>query len=73
MEILSAGVDAKGRGLLYDGVLDCFYKMGKTEGFLGFYKGLGPSYLRLGPHTVLVLVFWDQLKSLKNHLFPNKM
>lgn len=71
MEILFIGVDAKGRGLLYSGVFDCFCKMAKTEGFLGFYKGLGPSYLRLGPHTVLVLVFWDQLKALKDYLISN--
>lgn len=56
------GVDASGKGLLYSGYIDCVGKIWKSEGFLGFYKGIGPSYLRLGPHTVLCLVFWDKLR-----------
>lgn len=58
------GVDKFGKGLLYSGYIDCVFKIWKTEGFLGFYKGLGPSYFRLGPHTVLCLVFWDEFKEL---------
>ena len=34
----------------------------KKEGPWGFYKGWGPSFLRIAPHTVLSLVFWDQLR-----------
>ncbi|XP_026461983.1 solute carrier family 25 member 35-like isoform X2 [Ctenocephalides felis] len=60
--LYNQGLDAHGRPLLYNGILDCIYKMCKTEGIYGFYKGFWPSYLRLGPHTVLVLVFWDQIK-----------
>lgn len=59
--IYNQGVDAQGRGLIYKGYMDCVVKIMKTEGFFGFYKGIGPSYLRLGPHTVLCLVFWDIL------------
>ncbi|KAK4876384.1 hypothetical protein RN001_012806 [Aquatica leii] len=58
------GTDASGKGLLYNSYLDCVKKIWKSEGFLGFYKGIGPSYFRLGPHTVLCLVFWDELKEL---------
>lgn len=60
--LYNQGTDAKGRGLNYSGVGDCFLKMLRTEGPLGFYKGFGASYFRLGPHTVLSLVFWDQLR-----------
>ncbi|KAF2880643.1 hypothetical protein ILUMI_25537 [Ignelater luminosus] len=66
--LYNQGVDAHGRGLLYSSYLDCVNKIWKTEGFMGFYKGLGPSYVRLGPHTVLCLVFWDQLKDLYNKI-----
>ncbi|XP_017781807.1 PREDICTED: solute carrier family 25 member 35-like [Nicrophorus vespilloides] len=61
--LYNQGVDAKGKGLLYNNYLDCVLKIQRSEGFLGFYKGLGACYFRLGPHTVLTLVFWDQLKS----------
>lgn len=60
--LYNQGVDASGRGLLYSGYIDCVAKIWRSEGFLGFYKGIGPSYLRLGPHTVLCLVFWDKLR-----------
>ncbi|GJQ75516.1 hypothetical protein Trydic_g17603 [Trypoxylus dichotomus] len=62
IRLYNQGVDGKGNGLLYKNFLDCFIKVSKSEGFLGFYKGIGPCYLRLGPHTVLSLVFWDMLK-----------
>ncbi|XP_028967499.1 solute carrier family 25 member 35 isoform X2 [Galendromus occidentalis] len=50
------------RGLFYSGLLDCFVKMFKTEGCWGFYKGVGASYIRLGPHTMLTMMFWVNLK-----------
>jgi solute carrier family 25 protein 34/35 len=56
------GVDSNGRGLLYRGIVDCFVRMYKAEGIWGFYKGLGASMFRLGPHTVLTLVFWHQIQ-----------
>ncbi|XP_008198494.2 solute carrier family 25 member 35 isoform X1 [Tribolium castaneum] len=57
-------VDPQGKGLLYANYFDCVIKIFKTEGVSAFYKGVGPMYLRLGPHTVLCLVFWDELKRL---------
>jgi len=56
------GVDPKGRGILYKTVIDCAKKIFKEEGFRGFYKGWTANYFRLGPHTLLLLVFWDRLK-----------
>ncbi|XP_044277359.1 solute carrier family 25 member 35 isoform X2 [Varanus komodoensis] len=55
-------VDAAGQGLLYKGLLDCLAKIIRSEGVLGIYKGLGASYFRIGPHTILSLLFWDQLR-----------
>lgn len=55
-------VDHQGKGKLYKGFPDCFSKTLKKEGLTGLYKGLGASYFRLGPHTILSLFFWDELR-----------
>lgn len=55
-------VDQLGKGQLYKGFADCFSKTLKKEGVIGLYKGLGASYFRLGPHTILSLLFWDELR-----------
>nr|XP_040038800.1 solute carrier family 25 member 35 [Gasterosteus aculeatus aculeatus] len=57
-------VDHVGKGQLYKGFADCFSKTLKKEGLVGLYKGLGASYFRLGPHTILSLFFWDELRKL---------
>ncbi|XP_075876602.1 solute carrier family 25 member 35 [Nelusetta ayraudi] len=55
-------VDQAGKGLLYKGFSDCFSKTLRKEGLVGLYKGLGASYFRLGPHTILSLFFWHELR-----------
>ncbi|XP_062393345.1 solute carrier family 25 member 35 [Sardina pilchardus] len=55
-------VDHLGKGELYRGFSDCFSKTLKKEGVIGLYKGLGASYFRLGPHTILSLLFWNELR-----------
>lgn len=43
------GVDpVTGRGLLYNGPVDCFIKMTRTEGIRGLYKGFLAHFLRIG-------------------------
>ncbi|EDO39447.1 predicted protein [Nematostella vectensis] len=64
--LYNQGTSSSGEKLLYRGFFDCFLKIFRKEGVLGFYKGVGPHYFRIGPHTVLSLLFWDQLKSLYN-------
>jgi len=61
--LYNQGIDAAGRGLLYRNVADCFVRTFTAEGIWGFYKGCGASFFRLGPHTVLSLVFWDELQA----------
>ncbi|XP_047512664.1 solute carrier family 25 member 35-like isoform X1 [Pieris napi] len=61
-------VDAQNRGTLYKGMGDCFIKILKSEGAGAFYKGIEANYMRLGPHTVLLLVCWDQLKILEEYI-----
>ncbi|XP_020637734.1 solute carrier family 25 member 34 isoform X1 [Pogona vitticeps] len=55
-------VDEKGMGKHYRGFFDCFLQISSKEGLLALYKGIGPAYLRLGPHTILSLLFWDELR-----------
>ncbi|NWQ84292.1 S2534 protein, partial [Columbina picui] len=52
------------QGKLYRGFWDCVLQISGKEGLLGLYKGIGAVYLRLGPHTVLSLFFWDELRKM---------
>jgi len=60
-----------GRGVTYSGWLDCFMKIARTERLYGFYKGFWPHYCRLGPHTMAIFVFLEQLKGLGRTLGLN--
>lgn len=62
--LYNQGTTTSGKGLFYNGFVDCFVKIFKREGVMGFYKGVGPHYFRIGPHTILSLLFWDQLRML---------
>ncbi|XP_066253445.1 solute carrier family 25 member 35-like [Euwallacea similis] len=64
--------DASGKGLLYNNYFDCTRKIYQSEGITAFFKGIGPMYLRLGPHTVLCLVFFDVLRGFAYSYFPPK-
>lgn len=55
-------VDGAGKGQLYRGLADCLVKIWRQEGPQAFYKGLGLSYLRLGPHNILSMFFWDEFR-----------
>ncbi|CAH2086062.1 unnamed protein product [Euphydryas editha] len=68
VRLYNQGPASKG-GLMYNGVFDCLRKIYKKEGLHGLYKGIGPLYLRIAPHTTLSLVIWDML----NILFNNKI
>lgn len=59
-------LDEKGRGKYYSGVIDCFWKVLQAEGFAGLYKGFWPMYLRIAPHSCLVLLFYDQAKDFRD-------
>ncbi|KAI7834918.1 putative mitochondrial inner membrane oxaloacetate transporter [Kickxella alabastrina] len=50
-------------GALYKNPMQCFYKTVKAEGFFSLYKGFLAHYLRLGPHTILMFVFVEQIKT----------
>ena len=49
---------------IYNGFGDCFAKILKNEGPLGFYKGFFPIWSRFGPTTCLQLMFFEQFRKL---------
>lgn len=53
---------------LYNGFLDCVYKSVRNEGITCLAKGGMANFARMGPYTVLVLVFVEQFKGLSKAL-----
>jgi hypothetical protein len=43
--------------LPYRGFLDALVRIGREEGFKGYYKGLGPSLVLVSPVAVLLYPF----------------
>ena len=37
----------------YSGMADCFFKIVRTEGPLGLYKGVNAQWMRVGPLTMI--------------------
>jgi solute carrier family 25 protein 34/35 len=48
------------KGNLYKNPFDCLVKTVSIEGPLALYKGFVPHLLRIGPHTILTLMFMEQ-------------
>lgn len=48
-----------GKGILYNGSVDCFLKTIRIEGPLAIYKGFTAQWLRVGPHTTISLVCFE--------------
>ena len=61
-------------GNLYKGVVDCFMKTVRTEGFFAIYKGFLPHLSRILPHTILTLSLAEQtnklIRSLELKILP---
>ncbi|XP_014299277.1 solute carrier family 25 member 35 [Microplitis demolitor] len=62
--LYNQGSDSKGRGMLYENFFDAVVKISKTEGLYGLYKGTFPTWMRIAPHTVLCLCFYEHLERL---------
>jgi len=59
----SRGADGK---MLYKGMGDCFVKMFKNEGFVSFYNGFIPNYMRIGTWNVIMFLSYEQIKRFLN-------
>ncbi|KYQ89105.1 mitochondrial substrate carrier family protein [Tieghemostelium lacteum] len=55
-----------GKGLLYSSNYQCLVKTVKAEGLLGLYKGFIPNWLRIGPHTIVTFIVYENLRKLFN-------
>lgn len=64
--MFNQGVDARGKGLLYKNLLDCFVKTIRVEGVMSLYKGFLANFMRIAPHTILNFTFWDLFKNWKD-------
>lgn len=45
----------------YSSVLDCFIQSVKAEGIYGLYKGFLPNWMRLGPHSIISFLMYDNM------------
>ncbi|KAF8717735.1 Mitochondrial carrier, partial [Rhizoctonia solani] len=48
---------------MYRGVTDCVVKTLRKEGPLAYYKGFGMCWIRLGSHTTMTLLLYEQLRA----------
>jgi len=51
----------------YKGLLDCFIKTVRSEGPIGLYKGLGPTFARQAPLNVTIFLVIEQLRKIFYH------
>ncbi|KAF9921829.1 hypothetical protein FBU30_008109 [Linnemannia zychae] len=52
----------------YTGVMDCIRKIKKTEGLLGFYKGVAPNVIRVLPGTCITFLVYETVSAwCRNH------
>lgn len=64
--LYNQSIDSSGKGSLYAGPVDCLVQVLRTEGVLGIYKGIGANYLRVGPHSVIMLSVWTLLREMNS-------
>lgn len=48
----------------YTGPVDCFMKLIRNEGPAALFRGWVPNYLRLGPHFIISLPLYEQIRAL---------
>lgn len=65
-------LDEHGKGKYYGGVWDCTLKVFRAEGLAGLYKGFWPNYFRIAPHSTLVLLFYDQVKEMRDKVWQEE-
>ena len=53
----------------YKGIIDCYSKIVRKEGFIALYKGLGPTIVVGTPYVGLQMSFYDIYKRMNNNLF----
>ena len=51
----------------YNGVIDCVSSTFKSDGFMAFYKGFTPNFMRLASWNITMFVMYEQIKA---YMFP---
>mmetsp|Transcript_29400 Transcript_29400/g.74983 ORF Transcript_29400/g.74983 Transcript_29400/m.74983 type:complete len:340 (-) Transcript_29400:1094-2113(-) len=51
-----------GNVVVYRGMMDCFVRTVREEGFLALFKGLGPNYVKVVPSIAIAFVTYEQVK-----------
>ena len=51
-----------GTAVAYTGMMDCFARTVREEGFGALFKGLWPNYLKVVPSIAIAFVTYEQLK-----------
>ncbi|CAF0979042.1 unnamed protein product [Rotaria magnacalcarata] len=64
----SSRVNSTAASMPYKGIMDCFVKTTRNEGFSALYKGFFPSWLRLGPWNIVFFIVFEQFKNLDRTL-----
>ena len=60
IDVIKVKLQMDGQG----GTLDCFAKVVRTEGWLALFKGFHTQWLRIGPHTTISLMIYEQTRRL---------
>lgn len=51
-------------GLRYRNSIDCVVRTAQQEGIFGLYKGFFPTWIRIGPHTIICFIINEHLRRL---------
>jgi len=61
--VMSGRSASEGGKPLYTGTIDCLKKTVQAEGVLGLWAGWVPGWMRLGPHTIVTFIAFEQLRA----------
>eukprot|EP00931_Biecheleriopsis_adriatica_P031101 TRINITY_DN18267_c0_g1_i1.p1 TRINITY_DN18267_c0_g1~~TRINITY_DN18267_c0_g1_i1.p1 ORF type:complete len:310 (+),score=50.20 TRINITY_DN18267_c0_g1_i1:98-1027(+) len=68
--IMTQPIDpTSGRGTLYNSTVECLIATARSEGIGAFFRGFNMQWLRLGPHTTISLMCFEQLRALAGMKF----
>lgn len=51
-----------GNAIVYTGMMDCFVRTVREEGFSALFKGLAPNYVKVVPSIAIAFVTYEQVK-----------
>ena len=61
--VMGQPLNADGSGKNFSGMVDCFVKSARNEGFMSLYNGFWPNFGRVVPRVTIVFIVMEQLKS----------